>query len=51
VGRSFGLGIALVAVGVASFLAAGRHPGLLLFSLFGFILTVPLVIFREHFGR
>jgi len=45
------LGVALVAVGLASYLATGKHPGLLFFSLLGLVLLVPLVTFRQHFRR
>ena len=42
---------ALIVVGVASFLATGKHPGLLLLCLFGLAVAIPLLVFREHFRR
>ena len=43
------IGVALVLTGVASFLATGKHPGLLVVSLFGLVLLIPLLLFRSHF--
>jgi hypothetical protein len=46
-----GLGLTLVGVGIASFLATGRHPGLLFFCLLGIALLAPLLLARPSFQR
>lgn len=47
---AIGVGAALVVVGVASFVTAGSHPGLLLFSLFGLVVLGPLIALRGYFA-
>lgn len=43
------IGVGLVAVGVASFFATGRHPGFLVLSVFGLAVLVPLLVYRAYF--
>ena len=41
-----GIGLTLVATGIASFLATRSHPGLLIVSVFGIAILVPLWLSR-----
>ena len=38
------IGAALVATGIGAFLATRRHPGLLVLSVFGLALLIPLLV-------
>lgn len=41
--------LTLIVFGVAAFAAARSHPGLLLISLFGVAVLLPVLIYRPHF--
>ncbi|MGH9421484.1 MAG: hypothetical protein ACRD3J_16015 [Thermoanaerobaculia bacterium] len=41
---TFGVGVALIAVGLGSYLATRKHPGLLALCILGLALVVPLLL-------
>ena len=44
------IALTLVVLGMSAFAVARQHPGLLIISLFGIVLLIPVVAFRAHFG-
>lgn len=38
------IGVALIATGVAAYLATGKHPGLLFLSVLGVVILIPLIL-------